>query len=162
MRERDCRVGVTSAPLWSTVAVAAKAEHVIIGRSATAMERQWHLVRNNLKKNLPADDFDALDLNLPTGVTRQRRSEDDSVLLMDLVDAARLQVEATTTPLWSTVAATAKTQNVLIDRSLAAMCRQWHVVRNTLKKHLPSDEFDTLDLNLKTLTTQNHVTEVCL
>ena len=154
MRERDCRVGVTAAPLWSTVAVVAKTQHVIIGRSATAMERQWHLVRNNLKKNLPADDFDTLDLNLPTVVTRQRRSEDDSALLMDLVDGARLQVEATTTPLWSTVAATAKTQNVLIDRSLAVMFRQWHVVRNTLKKHLPADEFDTLESRASTSTSR--------
>ena len=73
-----------------------------------------------------------------------------------------MQVGATAAPLWSTVAAAAKAQNVLIDRSLTVMYRQWHVVRNTLKKHLPADEFDTLDLNFKTFTTQNHVTEVCL
>ena len=62
------QVGVTAAPLWSTVAVAAKTQNVLIGRSATAMYRQWHVIRGNLKKHLHTDEFDDLDLNLPTDI----------------------------------------------------------------------------------------------
>ncbi len=68
-----------------SVVVVEKTRNVLTGRSAHVMEVQYHKVVTNLNKHLPTDKFESLADNFQTKRSPCFWSEDDKVLLVELV-----------------------------------------------------------------------------
>ncbi len=82
------RVGLDGG--WQAVKAAANAGNVLTRRSVDTMKQQYCLVKGLLRQHLPAEELDALSLDLEKRVGGDKWTEDEHVELLDLVQRVGL------------------------------------------------------------------------
>jgi hypothetical protein len=123
---------------WKGVKEAANAGNVLTRRNVGAMTQQYSVVKGLLRQHLSAEELDALSLDLEkrVGGGGDKWTEDENVVLRELVERVGFDGGARARIRWQAVEVAAKAGNVLTRKNVRGMQQQYSRVMGRLHKPL--------------------------